>query len=31
MHLEGLSHFKAYVWSSVLAYNLALFARLRPT
>lgn len=28
---KGLSHFKAYVWSSVLAYNLALFARLRPT
>ncbi len=28
---KGLSHFKAYVWSSVLAYNLVLFARLRPT
>jgi len=28
---KGLSHFKAYVWSSVLAYNLALFSRLRPT
>ncbi len=28
---RGLAHFKAYVWSSVLAYNLALFARLRPT
>ena len=28
---KGLPHFKAYVWSSVLAYNLALFARLRPT
>jgi IS5 family transposase len=26
---RGLDHFKAYVWSSVLAYNLALFARLR--
>ena len=28
---KGLSHFKAYVWSSVVAYNLALFARLRAT
>jgi transposase, IS5 family len=28
---RGLDHFKTYVWSSVLAYNLALFARLRPT
>mgnify|MGYP001246188594 CR=1 FL=1 len=28
---KGLDHFKAYVWSSVLAYNLALFARLKPT
>ncbi|HXY77907.1 MAG TPA: ISNCY family transposase [Candidatus Acidoferrales bacterium] len=27
---RGLAHFKAYVWSSVAAYNLALFARLRP-
>jgi IS5 family transposase len=27
---RGLDHFKAYVWSSVLAYNLALFARLNP-
>jgi IS5 family transposase len=25
---RGLAHFKAYVWSSVVAYNLALFARL---
>ena len=25
---RGLTHFKAYVWSSVVAYNLALFARL---
>jgi IS5 family transposase len=25
---RGLDHFKAYVWSSALAYNLALFARL---
>ena len=24
---RGLAHFKAYVWSSVVAYNLALFAR----
>lgn len=28
---RGLDHFKAYVWSSVVAYNLVLFARLRPT
>jgi transposase, IS5 family len=28
---RGLDHFAAYVWSSVFAYNLALFARLRPT
>lgn len=27
---RGLARFKAYVWSSVVAYNLALFARLRP-
>ena len=27
---RGLSHFKAYVWSSVVAYHLALFARLKP-
>jgi IS5 family transposase len=27
---RGLDHFKAYVWSSVVAYNLARFARLRP-
>jgi len=27
---RGLAHFKAYVWSSVVAYNLALLARLRP-
>ena len=26
----GLDHFRAYVWSSVVAYNLALFARLKP-
>jgi IS5 family transposase len=26
---RGLGHFKAYVWSAVVAYNLALFARLR--
>jgi IS5 family transposase len=25
-----LDHFKAYVWSSVVAFNLALFARLEP-
>jgi IS5 family transposase len=28
---RGLDHFKTYVWSSVVAYNLALFARLRPS
>lgn len=28
---KGLAHFKAYVWSSVVAHNLALFARLKPT
>jgi IS5 family transposase len=28
---RGLGHFKAYVWSSVVAYNLALLARLQPT
>jgi IS5 family transposase len=28
---RGLAHFRAYVWSSVVAYNLALFAGLRPT
>jgi transposase, IS5 family len=27
---RGLSHFRAYVWSSVVAYNLALFVRLKP-
>ncbi len=27
---RGLGHFRAYVWSSVVAYNLALFARLKP-
>jgi len=27
---KGLAHFKAYVWSSVVAHNLALFARLAP-
>jgi IS5 family transposase len=28
---RGLAHFKAYVWSSVVAYNLTLFARLAAT
>jgi IS5 family transposase len=28
---RGLAHFHAYVWSSVVAYNLALFARLVGT
>jgi transposase, IS5 family len=27
---RGLGHFRAYVWSSVVAYNLALLARLKP-
>jgi transposase, IS5 family len=27
---RGLDHFGTYVWSSVVAYNLALFARLKP-
>lgn len=26
-----LDHFKTYVWSSVVAYNLALFTRLQST
>ena len=26
---KGLEHFKSYVWSSIVAYNLTLFARLR--
>ena len=26
---RGLDHFKAYVWSSVVAYNLIVFVRLR--
>ncbi|MDK4743513.1 transposase, partial [Rhizobium sp. CNPSo 3464] len=28
---RGLDHFKTYVWSSVVAYNLVLFIRLKPT
>jgi IS5 family transposase len=28
---RGLARFKAYIWSSVVAYNLTLFARLVPT
>jgi IS5 family transposase len=28
---RGLDHFRAYVWSSAVAYNLALFVRLKPT
>jgi transposase, IS5 family len=27
---KGLAHFKAYVWASVVAHNLVLFARLKP-
>jgi IS5 family transposase len=28
---RGLGHFRAYVWSAVVAYNLALLTRLKPT
>ncbi|KSV60772.1 hypothetical protein N183_37625 [Sinorhizobium sp. Sb3] len=28
---RGLDHFKSYVWSSVVAYNLVLLTRLNPT
>jgi IS5 family transposase len=28
---RGLDHFKSYVWSSVVAYNLVLFTRLKAT
>jgi IS5 family transposase len=28
---RGLDHFNAYVWSSVVAYNLVLFTRLKPS
>ena len=28
---RGLAHFHTYVWSSLVAYNLALFARLKLT
>jgi IS5 family transposase len=27
---KGIGHFRAYVWSSVVAHNLALFTRLKP-
>jgi IS5 family transposase len=27
---RGLEHFETYIWSSVVAYNLALLARLKP-
>ncbi len=27
---KGLAHYGAYVWSSIVAYNLSLFTRLRP-
>ncbi len=27
---KGLEHYAAYVWSSIVAYNLALFTQLRP-
>lgn len=28
---RGFDHFKTYVWSSIVAYNLVLFTRLKPT
>jgi IS5 family transposase len=28
---RGLDHFKIYIWSAVVAHNLVLFARLKPT
>jgi IS5 family transposase len=28
---RGIEHFKTFVWSSVVAYNLVLFTRLKPT
>ena len=28
---RGLDHFKTYIWSAVVAHNLVLFARLKPT
>ena len=28
---RGLDHFKAYLWSAVVAHNLVRFARLKPT
>jgi IS5 family transposase len=28
---RGLHHFKSYIWSSVVAYNLVLLTRLKPT
>ena len=30
MDMVKSDHFRAYVWSSVVAYNRALFARLKP-
>ncbi len=27
---KGMEHYAAYVWSSIVAYNLALFTKLRP-
>ena len=30
LRLARTDHFRAYVWSSAVAYNLALFARLKP-
>ena len=27
---RGLEHFETYIWSSVVAYNLVLLARLKP-
>lgn len=28
---RGFDHFKTYIWSSIVAYNLVLFTRLKPT
>ncbi|MDX8529128.1 ISNCY family transposase [Mesorhizobium sp. MSK_1335] len=28
---RGLDHFKTYIWSSVVAFNLVIFTRLKPT
>ena len=30
LHLRGLDHFKAYIWSAAVAHNLVLLAHLKP-